>query len=274
MANPAAAGSGPAVIPISDAGLAIAAGLIVLAGLLSLILRLDLEKRLGIASVRTAVQLLLVGLVLEWIFRSESPLIVTAWMLVMFGFATYTAASRPSRTYPGLNRHSFLTLVLTGAITTFTVTELVVGVDPWYEPQYVIPLLGMVLGNSMTGISLCVDTLLDSLSRNRSAVETELALGATRWEAAGIPVAEAIRKGLIPTINRMSVVGVVFLPGMMTGQILAHQAPMEAVKYQIVVMFMIAAAVAIGATAGCLLVFLRLFNDRHQLQSRDIAVRE
>src|SRR3569623_2692060 len=112
-------------------------------------------------------------------------------------------------------------------------------VEPWYSPQYAIPLLGMILGNTLNGISLGLDRLGGELSGRRAPVEALLALGATRWEAARGPIRQAVRTGLIPTINAMMVVGIVSLPGMMTGQILAGADPVEAVKYQIVMMFLI-----------------------------------
>jgi putative ABC transport system permease protein len=104
------------------------------------------------------------------------------------------------------------------------------------------------------------------LIASRPEVEALLALGATRWEAARRPVEEAVRTGLIPILNAMMVVGVVSLPGMMTGQILAGASPLEAVKYQIVVMFLIASGTAIGTVSVVLLSYRRLFNSSHQFQ--------
>jgi putative ABC transport system permease protein len=132
----------------------------------------------------------------------------------------------------------------------------------------------MVLGNSLTGISLCLDTLLEALSERRAYVETELALGASRWEAVREPLAQSVRRGLIPIINSMMVVGLVSLPGMMTGQILQGADPLQAVKYQIVVMFMIAASTSLGCMTMALLVYRRLFNERHQLRSEWIKHRD
>ena len=123
----------------------------------------------------------------------------------------------------------------------------------------------MVLGNTMNGISLATDHFLETLSERRHEVEMELAMGATAWEAARRPVADAVRRGMIPIINSMMVVGVVSLPGMMTGQILAGTDPAVAVKYQIMIMFMIAAGASLGSMGMVLLSYRRLFNHRHQL---------
>ncbi len=253
------------VQPLDATDLCIAAGLVLLAGIVSLVLRLGVERRLGIAAIRTTVQLLLIGYVLEYVFALDAAWAVLAVMLVMIAVASHAAIRRPDRTYAGIWPRAFGTLLITGFATTLIVTNVVVRVDPWYRAQYVIPLLGMVLGNSLTGISLCIDQLLETLRERRDEVEMELAHGATAWEAARGPVADAVRRGLIPTINSMSVVGLVALPGMMTGQILAGESPLGAVKYQIVVMFMLAGAVSFGSMIAALLTFRALFNDRHQL---------
>jgi putative ABC transport system permease protein len=192
---------------------------------------------------------------------------------VMIIAASRAAVQRSSRSFPGATWFAFGTLVVVGLVTTLTVTTLVIGVEPWYQPRYLVPLLGMVLGNSLTGISLCLDSLLESLADRRAEVEMELSHGASRWEAARTPLREAVRRGLIPIINSMMVVGIVSLPGMMTGQILAGADPLVAVKYQIVIMFMIAAATSLGAIGMALLVYRRLFNERHQLRADLIARR-
>jgi len=165
-------------------------------------------------------------------------------------------------------------LAVSGALTTTVVTQAVIGVRPWYEPQYVIPLAGMVLGNALNGISLCLDQLLETLDERRELIETALALGATSWEAARDVLRDAVRTGMIPNINSMSVAGIVALPGMMTGQILAGSDPVQAVAYQIVVMFMIAAATSLGCMIIALLTFARMFNRSHQLLSEDIVQRK
>jgi putative ABC transport system permease protein len=260
-------------IPIDAWHLALCAAFVVAAGAVSLGLRLGLEKKLAIASARTVVQLLLIGYVLGWIFALERPFLVLVLLTVMVAAASRAAIGRSSRRYAGASVVAFVTLALTGLATTLGTTELVIGVSPWWRPQYVVPLLGMVLGNGLTGISLCLDELLESLDEQRARVETELALGATRWEAARGPVREAIRRGMIPILNSMMVVGIVSLPGMMTGQILAGSDPMLAVAYQIVVMFMLAASTALGSMMTALLVHRRLFNAKHQLMVERIVRR-
>jgi len=244
---------------------AIATALVILAGGVSLALKLGLERRLLWAALRTIVQLLLIGYVLKFIFGLDHPAAVLGISLVMVAAAAHAAIGRSEKTFAGLYGLSFLALVASSLITTTVVTQGVIRIDPWFKPQYVIPLLGMILGNALTGISLCLDHLLQELKDRRAEVEMELSHGATRWEAAKRPLSDAVRRGMIPIINAMTVVGIVSLPGMMTGQILSGTDPLEAVKYQIVVMFMVAAAAAMGSMFVALLVYRRLFNNRHQL---------
>lgn len=260
-------------IPIDGWQLALSASLVLVAGLVSVALRLGIERRLAVASLRTVVQLLLVGYVLGWVFALREPFLVLLLLTIMIAAASRAAVQRSSRRYQGAHVLAFATLTVTGLATTLGTTQLVLGVEPWWRPQYVVPLLGMVLGNGLTGISLCLDDLLASLSEHRAKVEAELALGATRWEAARDPVRESIRRGLIPILNSMSVVGIVSLPGMMTGQILEGADPLRAVRYQIVIMFMIAGATSLGCMLLALSTYRRLFNARHQLRAERIEDR-
>lgn len=261
------------IISLGPVDLAIACGLVLVAGGVSLSLGLRLERRLGLAAVRTVVQLLAVGYVLGWVFRLQSLWAILPVMAVMIIVAGRAAVQRSSRAYRGAKGLAFVSLVVSSLAATLTVTSLVIGVRPWYRPQYVIPLLGMVLGNSLTGISLCLDQLLEALDERREQVEMDLSLGASSWEAARGPIGQGVRRGMIPIINSMSVVGLVSLPGMMTGQILANADPMDAVKYQIVVMFMIAAGTSLGCILIALLTYRRLFNRRHQLRADRIGKR-
>ncbi len=260
-------------IHLGPADLAIASLLVLVAGIVSVAVRARVEKQLLVAAGRTVLQLLLLGLVLERVFAIDSAWLLLALVLVMTALAGSAAVSRSSRGFAGARVGAFVTLVVTGTATTFVVTSVVIGVTPWWRPQYVVPLLGMVLGNGLTGISLCLDQILESFDAGRDRVETELAMGATRWEAVREPLAEAVRRGMIPILNSMAVVGIVSIPGMMTGQILEGADPAEAVKYQIVVMFMLAAATSLGCVGIAFFSYTRLFNDRHQLRRERIRRR-
>lgn len=265
--------NGTGAVHLEYLDLAIAAVLILLAGGLSIVLKLGIARQLFIASLRTVVQLMLIGYVLTFVFGMNHILLILILALVMAGIAGRAGVRRASRRFPGDIWFGVFTLVLTGFLTTYLVTSVIIHIEPWYRPQYVIPILGMILGNGLTGVSLSLDHLLDKLHNGRAEVEMELAHGATAWEAALTPLQESIRRGMIPIINSMMVVGLVSLPGMMTGQILQGADPLEAVKYQIVVMFMIAFSTTMGCVLINLLAFQRLFNSRHQLRSQLISKR-
>jgi putative ABC transport system permease protein len=235
------------LIQLGPLQLGLATLLILAAGVISLALRLGVERRLAVAAVRTVIQLGLLGVVLERVFAIRNPLLVVGLLLLMTVFAAREAVGRASRRYRGILADAWLTMAATCFLVGGIVTQVVVGVTPWYDPQYVIPLLGMILGNSLTGISLCLDRFMDFLEVRAAEVELRIAYGATRREALAAPLKDAVRTGMIPIINSMAAAGIVSLPGMMTGQILAGSPPLQAVAYQIVVMFMIAAAVALGA---------------------------
>jgi len=241
------------LIQLGPLQLATATLLIVAAGAVSFALRLGIERRLVVAALRTTIQLGLLGLILERVFALSNPWLVVLLLVLMTVFAAREAVGRSSRRYRGILIDAWLTMAASCFVVGGIVTQVVVGVKPWYDPQYVIPLLGMILGNSLTGISLCLDRFMDHLETRAAEVELRVAFGATRSEALSAPLRDAVRTGMIPIINSMAAAGIVSLPGMMTGQILAGSPPLQAVAYQIVVMFMIAAAVASGAMLVVLL---------------------
>ncbi|MFV1963922.1 MAG: iron export ABC transporter permease subunit FetB [Pirellulaceae bacterium] len=251
----------------------VAASLVLVNGLISLFLRLGLERRLLVAAVRTVVQLLLIGVVLEWIFADQSWLVILGWMFVMTLIAGGSAARRAGHGYAGIGLDSLISIWSSSWLILAVALLAIVRPKVWYMPQYSIPILGMILGNTLNGISLGLDRLGEELHGKRDRVETLLALGATRWEAAREPIQQAIRTGMIPVINAMMVVGLVSLPGMMTGQILAGAEPFQAVMYQIVIMFLIAAGTSTGATMAILLAYLRLFNHDHQFLAARLTKR-
>lgn len=251
-------------LELSYIQVALAALLILVNGAISVLLELELERRLLLAAVCTIVQLLLIGLVLEWVFRVDRWYVVVAMMTVMTVTAGVAAIQRTHIRYPGIWTRSIVATWASSWLVAATALGAIIRVRPWYTPQYAIPLLGMILGNTLNGVSLGLDRLGGELAGRRDQVEALLALGATRWEAARGPIRQAVRTGLIPTINAMMVVGIVSLPGMMTGQLLAGTRPVEAVKYQVVIMFLIASGAALGTVSVVLLSFRRLFNEDHQ----------
>lgn len=242
--------------------------LLVLNGALSVAFGLGLERRLAVAALRMIVQLALIGYVLAALFALASPLWTGAAVLAMVAFAGREIAARQARPLAGgrgLALGTGCALAAAGCVTALALlTQL--RPQPWYDPRYALPLLGMVLGNTMTGIALGLDALTTGAVRDRAAVEARLALGATRREAL-LPVARgALRAGLMPVVNGMAAAGVVSLPGMMTGQILAGVEPTEAAKYQLLVMFLIAGGTGLGTVAAVLGGVHLLTDARHRLR--------
>ncbi len=246
---------------------ALAALLIVINGLVSVAFRLGLEKTLLVAAIRTVVQLTLVGWVLAWVFRIQEWYFVLAIAVAMTLIAGITAASRCQRRFPGIRSVASLAVLSSAWLTTgYVLLAVLQELDRWYEPQYAIPILGMVLGNTLNGISVGLSTLTESLVRHQDRVETLIAWGASRREAAAEPMREAVRTGMIPIINSMMIVGLVSLPGMMTGQLLSGMDPGQAVRYQIVIMFLIAGATGLGTVMVVYLSMLKLFAPDHRFR--------
>jgi putative ABC transport system permease protein len=245
--------------------LAVAASLVLFSGAISLGLKLGLERRLMVAGLRTVVQLLLIGLVLEWLFAPGRWFaLIVAMMLAMTFIAGASAVERVRHRYAGIWLDSIVSMWASSWLIAAVALGVVVRA-PWQHlARYGIPLLGMILGNTLNGISLGLERLGEEFSGKRDEVDSLLALGATRWEAARAAVRQAVRTGMIPIINNMMVVGLVSLPGMMTGQLLAGVAPVQAVMYQIVIMFLIAAGTSLGTFSVVLLGYRRMFNQDHQ----------
>ncbi len=255
-------------ISLSYLDVALSAVLLVVNAILSLVLRLGLAKQMSIAATRMVVQLLLMGLVLKVLFEMSSPLLTSLTALVMVLFAGREVMARQKRRLSGWWSYGLGTTAMLFAGTIVTVFALTTQIrpDPWYDARVALPLMGMILGNTMTGVALGVDRLLTGAVDARVSIEARLALGHDRTEAMGGVVREALRTGLVPTINSMSAIGIVFIPGMMTGQILAGVTPMEAVKYQLLIMFLIAGGTAFGVLGAVLGGSRRLTDARHRLR--------
>ncbi len=254
-------------VPLSYIDMALAALLVVANGAISYFYRLKLEKSLAIAVLRMMVQLAAVALVLRFIFQQVSPWWSMAFALVMAGGAMLEIVMRQQYRFK-----SIAPLLLTaspafiaGLLTTF-IALAVIGPDPWYAPRFLLPILGMLTGNTLSGVSLVLDALTSSAQRERNVIEARIALGASRREAFGDILRRSLRTGLMPVMNAMAAAGIVSLPGMMTGQILAGIDPLEAAKYQILIMFLIAGATAIAVVASALAAVHFLTDDRHRLR--------
>lgn len=255
-------------VELSYIDLAIASVLLLLAGGLSVALNLGLEKSLGIAALRTTVQLTLIGMVLKILFQLVSPWWTGFAALTMLLLAGREATARQTIRLRGGWSYSIATssLITAGGIVTVLALTTAVRPEPWYDPRFALPLLGMMLGNTLTGISVGMERLNATLKREKDAIEARLCLGHTRRDAVRPFVREAMRAGLMPIINAMSAAGLISLPGMMTGQILAGVDPTEAVKYQILIMFLLAGTTSLGALMAVLATSYRLGDERDRLR--------
>ncbi|KAG0362491.1 hypothetical protein BGZ54_008615 [Gamsiella multidivaricata] len=250
---------------------AIASSLILVNGILSIVLGLGLEKRLFISAIRCIVQLSIMGLVLENIFSSNNPILNFLLALLLIFLGTYEAVFNVSK-----RRHIYMfpsVLLSMGCscliIATFG-TRLAMGVDPLHSPKEFIPVLGMLLGNTMTGISLGLDQCLSQFSENKEKIELYLSMGASRWEACRPIAVEAMRRAMLPTINQMSIIGLISIPGMMTGQLIAGASVMNAAKSQQIIMFMISGAAAFGTLSSVLICLRVCFDSSDRLRPERI----
>jgi putative ABC transport system permease protein len=231
-----------------------------LAGGCSLALKLGLGRDILIGTVRTFAQLFLMGWVLGFVFGVDSPWLVLALFLVMAAAAAHTARGRVKESAVAFAWPMYASMAAVYLLVTVTVTGVIVHAEPWWKPQYFLPIGGMVLGNSMNSVAVALDRLFSDLRARASVVEMQLCLGADAAEASADVTRAAVRAGMIPSINSMMAVGLVSLPGMMTGQILGGNDPSQAIRYQIVVMLMIVGATALGSTILTLLIRRRCFG--------------
>jgi putative ABC transport system permease protein len=228
--------------------LRLAAGYVFVAIVLAIAARWKVGRTLEIvlAAVRMTVQLVAVGYLLEFVFKRPSPWITLGLFLVMEAFAMRNVFARVKVPTPRRLR-----IVIVGSLAFGTIVVVlfflfvIVAVEPWYDPRYFIPIAGMLVGNSMTGIALGYDRLASGIRANAQRIETALMLGATPAAAARRYAHEAFSAAIMPTINSMVGMGIVFLPGMMTGQILSGSPPVLAIRYQIAIMLGILGSVTI-----------------------------
>jgi putative ABC transport system permease protein len=223
-------------------------------------------RQLAIATVRLVLQMLLLGLVLQWVFDARNPYLVVAVSLVMLAASAHAVGARQTRGTWGLRLESFGAMALGAYVVMFVGTRVSLRVQPWYDPATVIPLLGMTLGNSVNGVALAAERLESELRAERDRVELRLALGASARQAAAPALRAAVSAALTPTINGMTIAGIVAVPGMMTGQILAGARVADALRYQILIYFLIAGTVGISTLVLLFVRLRRYFTRAHQLR--------
>lgn len=234
--------------------------------LLSRMERLDLERAFLHASARTVVQLVLSGYVIERVFSLGSWYLVLALLSAMSFVAAHEGAKRLSKKLTGAPAMTWFAIFAGTSVNTFVVTEMILKVEPWWDPRYLVPLAGMIMGNALNSGSLAGERFASDLKGRTAEVETLLSLGFSSKEAVAEIKRNAVRSALIPTFNSMLTVGIVALPGMMTGQILGGASLTTAVKYQIIVMFMISSTVLVTALVLISLLKRSYFTQAEQLR--------
>lgn len=246
---------------ISNTSLLLASSLVLVSLLFSYFQKLKLEKETIISVIRAVVQLFVVGYILQFIFGLHNPVVTTLIILAMTFNASYNAAKRGKEIKNGI-WISFISIFVGSGIT---LTVLILSGAIKYEAYQMIPISGMLISNAMIAIGLCYRQLAANFKSRRNEVEVKLSLGADiHMSSIGI-LRDSIRTGMLPTIDSTKTLGIVSLPGMMTGLILAGTSPVMAIRYQIMVTFMMLSTTAISSFMVCFLSYRGFFNDRKQL---------
>ena len=223
--------------------------------------KLKLEKEVLISIARAIIQLIVVGYVLQYVFSYNSPIFTTLLLLFMVFNASLNAAKREKAIRNGLGI-SFVSIFIGASVTLFV---LIVSNTLKYQPNQIIPVSGMIVSNAMVALGLSYKQLASDFKNKRDEIETKLSLGADILPSSIDIIRNAVKTGMIPTIDSAKTLGIVALPGMMTGLILAGSSPLEAIKYQIMVTFMLLSTTSISSFIACYLGYRGFFNKRKQL---------
>ncbi|KAI7900359.1 UPF0014 family [Cokeromyces recurvatus] len=236
---------------LSWVNVAIASSFILINGGISVVLGLKLEKTLIIAALRCLIQLTIMGFILEDVFKTRNSALVMLMTFVLILLGAYeTVYNKSKQSYKGM----FISVFISSGIATLVIgiigTRFAMKQIPFWIPEIFIPTMGMLLGNVMSGMAVALSSCLSSVGSRKEEIETYLAFGASRWEAGQSIAIEAVRLSMLPTINQMSVIGLIAIPGMMTGQILGGAPVSNAVKYQQIIMFLISASTSLGVLSA------------------------
>lgn len=249
------------VVDIGYVELIAASALMLVAGIVSYVLETGQLRNIIVSSARCFLQLLAAGFLLKVLFDWQTWWLVLLVLLFMLVAATQIATSRIKTKVSGLYLGVFVSLSVSSLTVGFLVIEGVIHADPWYNARQLIPISGMVIGNAMSAIAVAIDRLFSDLDAREDEVFSLIALGATRREAALASLKASIGAGMTPVLATMSAAGIVTIPGMMSGQILAGADPVTAAKYQIVVMLMLSAANTVAIVMACFLSYRKRFSD-------------
>ncbi|MDO5689468.1 MAG: ABC transporter permease [Tissierellia bacterium] len=225
--------------------------------------KIDQTKLLFVASLRMTIQLMLAGFILTHIFQNPHPLFTLAYVAAMLLFAIHRVLSKN----PGLNNRFKGIIATSMTVSGLFVLAYFVGIvanQGLFNPQYVIPISGMVMGNMMTGLNLALKTFQEYIKSEKLQIETLLNIGARPKDILLPFVNRALETAMLPTINSMLGLGIVSLPGMMTGQILAGTLPTTAIFYQIAVMVSLTTVTSLSVFGSLYLGYQTLYNEKNQ----------
>ncbi len=224
------------------------------------------EKEILISTLRMTLQLTLTGYILVYIFEIRHPICTLSVICVMECFSIFNVFHRVKHVIPlKIKKVIAISMILGPLAALFYFIIVVIRLSPWYEPRYFIPIAGMIIGNAMTAVSLATNRLLDGVYSQKQLIEAALMLGATPKAAIKSVMNSTFDASILPTINSMVGMGIVSLPGMMTGQILSGTSPIIAIQYQIAIMLGILGSTSLTITAFLHLSHKVLFNEDSQL---------
>lgn len=263
------------MIALSLYDLALAAMLAMFSACLSLLFSLGFHRSLAWSIVRMVAQLLLVGHLLRIVFLQNSALLTVSIFLVMLMAASWEVGARQPNRLDGswqLLVNGMAVSLSTSVVSAFALLA-VMGRDQWLQAAHALPIAGIILGSAMNAASIALNALLSNITSQKGAIEARLALGATRWQALGPFLRQSVNAGLMPVMNQMVGAGIITMPGIMSGQILAGQDPLDAAKYQIFLMLLLAASGVSSVMIAVYLTGLRLTDERHRLRLDRLAGR-
>lgn len=227
--------------------------------------KIRLSKILAYSTFRMTLQLILVGYILSYIFDKPSPYITLLILGIIETFAILNAIKRLKIKNKMMKKLTAVSILAGSVTAVFYFLLVVIKITPWYNPQFFIPISGMVIGNTMTGVTLALKTYMTGFKDNKELINGSLMIGASPKAATKFIAKEAIDNALLPSLNKMFGMGIIFLPGMMTGQILSGISPNTAIIYQIIIMLASFSSNAISVILVSEIAHMAFLTTEHKL---------
>ena len=250
-------------LDITDLGFAL--GLMAITIGLSVWEKLGLELNLVIAGLRSFFQLVVLAYVLDFVFATDNVWVIGGFFLVMLTITSIVARNRISTKVSFLLPLVWTTIFVSTSLILIYINFLIIQPDRWYEPRYLIPISAILLANAMNAAAVAGERLVSSIRQFPQEIETHLSLGATPQQAIGQYRRDAIRTALFPTLNQMMLMGMVTIPTFSSGQLLTGISPLEALSYQILIVFMVVLVNLLTAILITRYLYRQFFNDAMQL---------